>query len=172
MQKHGCHVLRGNGGLRCNVCQGAEKVRVVDSLPGGTVEASSSDQKYRLSGTGGDDGLVGQMGFEGKPPGTISFYQDIVRQLRKISDRNQGGGEFVMFGRGPHAEAAMTAQGRGQGLASGDGGEEGDMGGRTDMGGGGAEDCAKELEFIGKEIKGGRFAARAGDGCNAGPDRE
>ena len=55
-------------------------------------------------------------------------------------------------------------------MASGGGGEEGDMRRRVDMRGGGTEDRTKGLEFIGEEIECGCFAARAGKGCNAGPD--
>ena len=55
-------------------------------------------------------------------------------------------------------------------MARGGGGEEGDMRRRVDMRGGGTEDRTKGLEFIGEEIECGCFAARAGEGCNAGPD--
>ena len=113
VQQHGSHMLGGNGCLRCDACQGAEKVRVVDGFPGGAVEARGSGQEYRLSGTGGDNGLIGKVGFEGKASGAVSFYQDVIRQFRKAVDWNQGSGEFAMTGRGSQAKTTMTAQGGG-----------------------------------------------------------
>ena len=99
--------------MRCDACQGAEKVRVVDGFPGGAVEARGSGQEYCLGGTGWDNGFMGQMGFEGKASGTVSFYQDVVRRFRKAVDWNQGSGEFAMTGRGSQAKTTMTAQGGG-----------------------------------------------------------
>ena len=145
---------------------------MVDCFLGRAVEARGSDQEYCLGGTGGDNGFMGQMGFERKAPGTVSFYKDVVRQFRKAVDRDQGGGELVVFGRSSHAETAMMAQGGGQGLTSRDSGEEGDMGWRADMCGSSIEDCTKSLEFVGEEIEGGCFTAGAGEGCDAGPDGE
>ena len=113
MQQHGRHVLRCDWSLGRDVCQGAEKVRAVDNLPGRAVEARGSEQEYGLSGTGRDDRLVGQMGLEGKAAGAIGLHQDVVRQFRKAADGDEGGGELVVFGGSSDAEAAMAAQGRG-----------------------------------------------------------
>ena len=83
-------VLRCDWSLGRDVCQGAEKVRAVDNLPGRAVEARGSEQEYGLSGTGRDDRLVGQMGLEGKAAGAIGLHQDVVRQFRKAADGDEG----------------------------------------------------------------------------------
>lgn len=44
------------------------------------------------------------------------------------------------------------------------------MGWRPDVRGGGTEDCAGGLEFVGEEIEGGCFAARADESRDARTD--
>lgn len=80
---------RGLGG---DICQGAEKIRAVNSFSDGAVEAGGSNEVYSLSGTGRDNRFVRQMGFEGEAAGAVGLYQDVVRYLRKAGDGDEGGG--------------------------------------------------------------------------------